>query len=44
MIKNLLDSSVRLKAELEIQGDADALIKSQDFYNTELSKINSLYS
>ena len=42
-IEGLLLQSIQMKAGLEIQGDKDALKKSQDWYNAEVSKIEALY-
>ena len=42
-IEGLLLQSIQMKAGLEIKGDQDALKKSQDWYNAEVSKIEALY-
>ena len=43
-IKNSMSLSVNMKAELEILADNDALSKSQDFYQSELERIELKYA
>jgi len=41
--ESLLARSINMKSKLEIQGDKDALVKSQEWYNLESIKLNSKY-
>lgn len=43
IIQGLLAESIQMKTGLEIQGDKDALKKSQDWYNVEVSKVDEKY-
>jgi hypothetical protein len=43
IIQGLLAESINMKAGLEIQGDSQALKKSQDWYNAEVSKVELKY-
>jgi len=43
-IKSITSSALSLRLELEITKDPDALIKAQDYYETELAKIEVKYS
>lgn len=44
IIQGLLAESINMKTGLEIQGDSQALKKSQDWYNAEVKKVEALYS
>lgn len=39
----VLAESVSMRQKLEIQGDPEALVKSQEFYNTEIDKLKVAY-
>jgi hypothetical protein len=39
-----LDQAAYMKSKLEIQGDMDALLKSQEWYKTEAERIKELFS
>jgi len=41
--ESLLAQSINMKSKLEIQGDKEALKKSQEWYNLELLKLNDKY-
>jgi hypothetical protein len=41
--ESLLAQSINMKSKLEIQGDKEALKKSQEWYNLELLKLNGKY-
>jgi hypothetical protein len=43
IIQGLLTQSIQMKSGLEIQGDSQALKKSQDWYNAEVSKVELKY-
>lgn len=43
MIDNAMSQAVSMRSSLEIAGDNQALKKSQDWYNTEVERINALY-
>lgn len=42
-IDSALGQSINMRSGLEISGDPDALIKAQDWYNSEVLKINDKY-
>lgn len=43
LINNALSQSVKMRNEMEITGDPEALKKAQDFYNSEVVRITSIY-
>lgn len=43
LISNAMIESISLKSKLEIEGDSEALKKAQDFYNSEVLKIEEIY-
>lgn len=44
IIDGLAGQAAMMKSKLEIQGDAAALKKSQDWYNTEVAKVETKYA
>jgi uncharacterized protein involved in exopolysaccharide biosynthesis len=40
---NILSQAAVMRSELEIQGDPDALTKSQTWYNDQITALNSEY-
>lgn len=44
IISNLARQASEMRSTLEIQGDSKALLKSQEWYKSEVEKVNSRYS